>query len=110
MVCLLAAAPSLAGAADDDQIRDQIERNWNLGALAACPIEKLEPFDLRISLAPDGTVTDIAPHEFAGTDECGRMAFESARRAVMISSPLKLPAGTKYEVLNLRFDLSDALQ
>jgi len=88
----------------DDDIRQQIERNWNVdtAAIEACS----RPVELRVFLAEDrsGKVTkvDILPGD-PESDACKAVA-ESARRAVLISSPLKLPADNQLSSLKLRFD------
>lgn len=86
-----------------DDIRQQIERNWNVdvSALEACG----EPVDLRILLASDGsgevTGVEILPG-MPDTAACKAIA-QSARRAVLISSPLKLPTDNKLSSIRLHF-------
>lgn len=118
IVILLAALPACSTApkntvyahGPDDDIRQQIGRNWvvDSGALADCR----EPVDLRIQLAPDGSgkVTDveILPG-LPATDACRRLG-ESARRAALIASPLKLPADSKLSSLRLHFSADYAME
>ena len=89
-------------ASEEDGIRGQIEKVWNLGSLAGSPDLAGLVIELRITLQPDGTVTrvdvlNMNPSPFFGP------AAESARRAVMIASPLKLPPGKTYDTMRLRF-------
>ena len=89
-------------ASEEDGIRGQIEKVWNLGSLAGSPDLAGLVIELRITLQPDGTVTrvdvlNMSPSPFFGP------AADSARRAVMIASPLKLPPGKTYDTMRLRF-------
>lgn len=91
-------------------VKSQIERNWNLPAGdPECPIEEREPVAVRVYLDNDGTVTKVEPITDVSKDECLRRTYEGASRAVMISSPLKLPPGKTYTVVNLRFSPADIL-
>jgi hypothetical protein len=108
---ILGALPAWSGAQEDtvytksegDDLRQQIERNWNVdvSALEACG----EPVDLRILLAPDGsgnvTGVEVLPG-MPDTAACKALA-QTARRAVLISSPLKLPEGNTLSSIRLRF-------
>jgi hypothetical protein len=102
-VCSSAQDNTVYSQSSEDDIRQQIERNWNVdvNALGACG----EPVELRIMLAPDysGEVTgvEILPG-LPDTAPCKAIA-QSARRAVLISSPLKLPAGNSLSSIRLRF-------
>lgn len=89
-------------ASEEDGIRGQIERNWNLGSLAGSPDLAGMLVELRITLQPDGTVTRVDVIN-TGNSAYFRQAAESAKRAVMISSPLRLPAGKTYDTMRLRF-------
>lgn len=89
-------------ASEEDGIRGQIERNWNLGSLAGSPDLAGMLVELRITLLPDGTVSKVDILN-SGTSPYFRQAAESAKRAVMISSPLQLPPGKTYTTMKLRF-------
>lgn len=59
--------------------------------------------ELRARLLLDGTVTEVQIiNDQPGSPDFPRVA-ESARRAVMISSPLRLPPGKTYPSMVLRF-------
>jgi len=92
-------------ASEEDGIRQQIERNWNVPA-GAMDAENLM-VELRISLNQDGTVTNVQVTNDRPGDGFFRSAAESARRAVIMSSPLKLPPGKYWPTILLRFDPKD---
>jgi hypothetical protein len=95
----------------EDGIRPQIERNWNISAGdEECPIEQQEPVELRLRLDADGTVTKVEPITDVSKDKCLWRTYDSARRAVMISSPLKLPPGKSYPTMTIRFSPAEAVQ
>lgn len=96
-------------ASEEDGIRGQIERNWNLGSLAGSPDLAGMLVELRIKLLPDGTVTAVEVLN-SGSSPYFRQAAESAKRAVMISSPLKLPPGKSYDTMRLRFYPDQVMQ
>ncbi len=107
LVSLLAAPPAIAqqtylAHGIDDDIRAQIASNWNVdpSAVEACG----QPIELRVNLRPDGTV--IGVEELAGNAEntACHAAVESARRAVLRSSPLRLPPGSNFPSIRLRFN------
>ena len=90
-------------ASEEGGIREQIERNWNLGSLAGSSHLSGTMVELRAKLLPDGTVTEVAVmNDEPGNPDFAQVA-DSARRAVMISSPLKLPPGKTYPIIVLRF-------
>ncbi len=101
--CSVAQETTVFSRNDQDDLLQQIERNWNVdvSALGACG----ESVELRILLAPDssGEVTgvEILPG-LPDTTACKAIG-QSARRAVLISSPLKLPAGNGLSSIRLRF-------
>lgn len=98
-------------ASEEASIRNQIERNWNIAAGdEQCPIEQREPVELRIDLDPDGTVTKVEPITDVSKDKCLLRTYDGARRAVLISSPLKLPPGKTYPEMTLRFSPAEAVQ
>jgi membrane protein involved in colicin uptake len=95
---------------EEADIRDQIERNWNLGEFAASPNLADRVIQVRIELQPDGTVTSVEVlNDEAGNSDF-RQAAESARRAIMISSPLRLPPGKTYKSMRLNFHPDKLLQ
>lgn len=89
--------------AEEQDLRDQIERNWNLGSLAGSPDFADVVIELRVHLEPDGKVTKID----VLNDRPDVPSFEdwanSVRRAVMIASPLKLPPGKSFKTVRLLF-------
>jgi outer membrane biosynthesis protein TonB len=89
-------------ASEEDGIRGQIERNWNLGSLAGSPDLAGLVIELRIKLQPDGTVTNVQVLNMNPSPYFGPAA-ESAKRAVMVTSPLQLPPGKTYDTMLLRF-------
>lgn len=96
-------------ASEEDGIRGQIERNWNLGSLAGAPDLTGMTIEVRITLQPDGTVTRAQVIN-SGSSPMFRQASESAIRAVMISSPLKLPPGKTYTSMVIRFHPDQVVQ
>ena len=96
-------------ASEEDGIRGQIERNWNLGSLAGAPDLTGMLIEVRITLQPDGTVTGARVIN-SGSSPMFRQASEGAVRAVMISSPLKLPPGKTYNTMVLRFRPDQVVQ
>ena len=95
----------------EDGIRPQIERNWNISAGdVECPIEQQEPVELRLYLDAGGTVTKLEPITDVSKDKCLRRTYDGAKRAVMISSPLKLPPGKSYPTMTIRFSPAEAVQ
>lgn len=96
---------------EEASIRGQIERNWNIAAgREECPIEQQELVELRIYLDPNGTVTKVEPITDVSKDKCLLRTYDGARRAVMISSPLRLPPGKTYATMNIRFSPAEAVQ
>lgn len=96
-------------ASEEDGIRGQIERNWNLGSLAGSPDLAGMLVELRIKLLPDGTVAGVEILN-SGSSPYFRQAAESAKRAVMVSSPLQLPPGKTYDTMRLRFYPEQVMQ
>lgn len=89
--------------AEEQDLRDQIERNWNLGGLVGSPDLADVVIELRVQLEPDGKVSKIDVLNDQPDAPSFRDAADSARRAVMISSPLKLPPGKSFKTVRLRF-------
>jgi hypothetical protein len=98
-------APAVSPLTDAEEldIRDQIERNWSLGGLAEASDLENVVIELRVFLGPNGRVIDVKTINDRPDIPSFRKAADSARRAVWISSPLKLPAGKSFETLRLRF-------
>ena len=65
---------------------------------------------MRVYLEPNGTVTKVEPLTDVSKDQCLFRTYDGARRAVMISSPLKLPPGKSIPMLTIRFSPADVLQ
>ena len=98
-------APAVAPltAAEEADIRHQIESNWNLGDLIGSPDLKDVVIELRLFLGADGTVNEVEILSSQPGNPSFLQAADSARRAVMISSPLKLPPGKSFPSMRLRF-------
>jgi TonB family protein len=96
-------------ASEEDGIRGQIERNWNLGSLAGAADLTGMTIEVRITLQPDGTVTRAQVIN-SSANPLFRQASESAVRAVMVTSPLKLPPGKTYESMVIRFHPDQVVQ
>lgn len=90
-------------ASEEADIRNQIEANWNLGDLMGSPELKDVVIELRVSLGPDGQVNAVEVLDTQLDNPSFRRVAESARRAVIISSPLKLPPGKSFPSMRLRF-------
>jgi hypothetical protein len=99
-------------AGEEDFIRQQIYPHWSIpGGIAEAENLIVE---LRITLQDDGTVTNI---QILDQNRCQenpqyRAAAESARRAVRIASPLKIPPNRLelFRSFRLRFNPKDALR
>ncbi len=96
-----------------DAIRAQIEQCWNV-PVGARNAEDLI-VEIRVTLNPDGSVfamPEILNTTRMASDPFFRAAAESAQRAVLKCSPLRMPS-KKYSVwkeVTLRFDPSQMLQ
>lgn len=95
-------------ASDEDGIRDQIQKNWNLGSAAGAPNIEQIMVELRIELMPDGTVTQVTLLNNQA-DPYFRALAESAIRAVRFASPLKIPQGKYWPSMKLRFRPSEVM-
>jgi hypothetical protein len=106
------AVPGQASYDVRDYIRIQIERRWRFDARAPGAAD----WAVRIHLVVDrdGTVVsaDIVPDPRLDTDPQFRAFAFSARDAVLVSSPLRLPPGTPPGALDmvLRFEAHTALR
>jgi len=94
-----------------DDVRRQIERCWNVPA-GAKDAKDLK-VDIHVLLNPDGTVREatIVDQARENSDSFYRAAAESARRAVLLCQPLKLPADryADWQDMTLTFDPSQML-
>lgn len=93
-----------------DAVRAQVERNWNIDAGAKGAAELL--IEVRIQMQPDGTVRSatIVDDLRYQTDTYWRSMADSARRAVLLSSPLQGLPQDKYEQwkdIKMRFNPKD---
>ena len=96
----------------EDLIRAQVQRRWNLR------LDELGERDLivtiHIVLEPDGTVAkaEIVNPTRGRNDENYRSIAISARNAVLLSSPLTLPAGMTDDMLDMTvsFNTRDSLR
>ena len=87
-------------ATEEDDVRRQIARNWNIDFNHPCK-QRLE---VRIALARDGTVQRAEGLENFASDQVCAAAQDAALRAVWLSSPLKLPPGRTWPSVVLLFD------
>lgn len=93
-------------ASDEDGIRDQIQKNWNIGSAAGAPNLDQILVELRIEMQPDGTVTRVTLLNNQA-DPYFQSLAESAIRAVRQSSPLRIPDGKYWPSIKLRFRPSE---
>ena len=103
---LASEVPMTAG--DEDGIRDQIQKVWNIGSAAGAPNLDQILVELRIEMQPDGTVTRVTLLNNQA-DPYFRSLAESAVRAVKQASPLKLPPGKSWPTIKLRFRPSEIM-
>lgn len=104
LALVLSQAAAHAEGADETAVRGSVVENWSIDieAAKACP----QQFRLRIDLAPDGTVQNVAladPPSAPETSAC-KTVVEGAKRAVLKASPLKGSNGIAQ--LDLVFDPS----
>lgn len=95
---------------EKDAIRAQIERCWNV-PVGARDAENLV-VEIRVMLNPDGSVVatpEILNNARMASDPFFRAAAESARRAVLKCSPLRMPdkAYSLWKVMTLTFNPKD---
>ncbi len=103
--------PAVADESFGDSIRRQIEANWNIGTRSEeCADRKVGVIEMRISIKPYGTVTDIEPLNLKDGDACVVAEYDKAKRAVLISSPLQLPKDVTFKTMRLRFYPDDFMQ
>jgi hypothetical protein len=95
-----------------DFVRAQIERRWSLDldALGA----RNFTISIQVVLTRDGTIrkAEIVDKQRFNSDKVYHSIALSARNAVLLSSPVALPAGSYDEVMNMTLNLNprDALQ
>jgi hypothetical protein len=80
-----------------------LKQNGGTAASNECAGAKKEPVKVRIYLNPDGTVRKIEPIDALVADPCWAASYETAKRAIIKASPLKLPPGKTYDSLTLTF-------
>ena len=97
-------------ASEEDTLREQVEANWNMGWAEQCPPEQQKVFEVRVHLASDNTVTKVEPLGELADDRCSVLVRDSAIRAIMIASPLKVPPGKQVASMVLRFHPVDMAQ
>ena len=101
---LISEVPMTSG--DEDGIRNQIQKNWNIGSAAGAPNLDQIMVELRIELLPDGTVTRVELLNNQA-DPYFQSLAEGAIRAVKRASPLRLPPGKYWPTMKLRFRPSE---
>jgi len=91
---------------DTEAVREAILPNWNISyeAAEACP----KPFQLYVGLKPGGVVQDVTLNGLPSDDTACRSLVESARRAVLKSSPLPVPDDVTK--LTINFDIPAVLE
>lgn len=87
-----------------DFIRAQVERKWSLD-LDALEDRKVTVF-IHVVLAPDGAIKKAEIVNDRRTDAAYHSLAISARNAVLLSSPITLPAGTPASALDVILNLS----
>jgi hypothetical protein len=89
-----------------DLIRAQVERRWSLDLKALG--NRTFAVRIHVVLARDGTVktSEVVNTRRYGTDTLYRFVAISARNAVLLSSPLMLPPGSRNEALDMVLDLN----
>lgn len=95
-----------------DAVRAQVERNWNIDAGAKDAANLV--VEVRIQLEQDGTVRSatIVDSMRYGADNYWRSMADSARRAVLLSSPLQGLPADKYDQwkdIKMRFNPKDVV-
>lgn len=110
-LAFMVATPAVAEDNWGESIRRQIEANWNIGARSEeCAGRKFGVIEMRITLKPYGTVTNVEPLNLKEGDACALAEYEKAKRAVWISSPLQLPKDVAFKTMRLRFYPDEFMQ
>lgn len=95
-----------------DFLRAQIERHWNFDPSSLGRNSVV--VSIHVRLEPDGSVksADVVDDPRYDSNPSYQSVADSARRAVLVSSPLQLPAGTYDSVrdVTLSFDPREAMQ
>jgi len=95
-----------------DAVKRQIERCWNVPAGAKDAKDLI--VEIHVTLNPDGSVRGeptIADQSRLSSDSFFRAAAESARRAILLCQPFKLPPEkySTWQDMDLRFNPKDIL-
>jgi hypothetical protein len=93
-------------------VQHQVEIHWNFDVGARDAANLI--VQVHVTLQPDGTVTraELVPDPRYDSDTFFRSAADSARRAVLAASPLKLPPNSyeKFKDFTFRFDPRNAVR
>jgi hypothetical protein len=107
-----APAGAQSGYRVEDLIRAQVQRRWSLRLDELGERELI--VTIHVVLEPDGTVAkaEIVDTPRSRGDDVYRSIAISARNAVLLSSPLTLPAGMTAEMrdMNISFNTRDSLR
>ena len=89
-----------------DYVRAQIERRWNLDLATLGKRNFVIP--IRVVMKSDGTIVkaEIVDRERSSTDAVYRSVALSARNAILLASPLTLPAGQLAGTVDMTIDLN----
>ena len=85
--------------AKEQALRLKIESNWNVPALEG---NCLQPMTFRVHLGAGGTVEEVKLLDPEAMPQSCQQFADSAKRAILISSPLPVPEGLV--MLQLNFD------
>lgn len=94
-------------ASETDGIAAQVQPNWNIGSLSGAPDFDKMVVVLHVTLLPDGTITDVKVDNTQPGNPYFVQAMESAKRAMLITRQLKLPAGKTYQMITFQFRPAD---
>lgn len=93
-------------------IKEQISRNWNIPVSVQNSMDIV--IDLEISLNDDGSVNSVVilDQNRYNSDTFYRVAADSTKKAVLLSSPLKIPRGriNEFRKFVIKFFTKDALR
>ena len=99
-------APPLT-AQETADLREQIENCWNTAAFSGDPLAVKEKLQIRVRLSSDGKVLATEVLNDQSDNPHFRLLRESAIRAIIAASPLKLPVGKRFDSVLLNFDPSE---
>ena len=94
------ADETILSPADLEAVRHKIEGNWNTAPVSQSACSQV--IVLRINLGAGGTVEEIKLLDPEPLPQSCHQAADSAKRAILISSPLPVPNGV--EMLQMNFD------